>query len=360
MQPNIPTSVSGVFDWLDETHDALKGFEFMLSSSLDGGSPSPEMAGGMAALLRRTVADLVPISDMLRAEIAERDEILDALPDVEWHEGSYRLARTGDGAAFKPTFDVKFVGDENITPLQAACEAERRIADIIHREYAAKDAAAKNKEDRIAEIIRKNALLAAGRMPWHDIDTIAARASVHRDEAARILFVLTGEDHAGAAYRAFDGNPSQGLHAHLLAQAIHATLAQSDVWGRVSTETGIELDKLEWVLTSILQNLPRRADVQGQFAEVEAIAKAEAEAFARVAAQDEAGPDTESLLAVLNAVAGPKLRTAIDAIAEESGLPASRIAEVVAQLIHETDEGEKAGIEATDVQPAKATRQKGR
>jgi len=354
MQQNIPTSVSGVFDWLDETHDALRGFEFMLSSSLDGGSPSPEMAGGMAALLRRTVADLVPISDMLRAEIAERDEILDALPDVEWHEGSYRLARTDDGAAFKPTFDVKFVGDA----CQEFVSPEDRIVNAMRRGILEADA----QEDRIAEIIRKNAVLAAGRMPWHDIDTIAARASVHRDEAARILFVLTGEDHAGAAYRAFDGNPSQGLHAHLLAQAIQATLAQSDVWGRVSTETGIELDKLELVLTSILTNLPRRADVQGQFAEVEAIAKAEAEAFARVAAQDEAGPDTESLLAVLSAVTGPKLRTAIDAIAEESGLPAKRIAEVVAQLIHETDEGEEAGIEATAEidAPANAARQKGR
>ncbi|SDF51628.1 hypothetical protein PUH89_06530 [Rhodobacter capsulatus] len=355
MQPNTPTSVSGVFDWLDETHDALRGFEFMLPSALDSGSPSPEMACNMAALLRRTVADLVPISDMLRAEIAERDEILDALPDVEFHDGSYRLV--GDDtreAAFKPSFDVKFTGDA----CQEFVSPEDRILNAMRRGILEADA----QEDRIAEIIRKNALWAAGRMPWHDIDTIAARARVHRDEAARILFVLTGEDHAGAAYRAFDGNPSQGLHAHLLAQAIHATLAQSDVWGRVSKETGIELNKLEWVLTSILTNLPRRADVRGQFAEVDAIAKAEAEAeaFERVAAQDATGPDTESLLAVLNAVTGPKLRTAIDAIAEESGLPAKRIAEVVAQLIDEADEAEETGIEATDAPPAKAERQKGR
>lgn len=355
MQTNTTTSVSGVFDWLDETHDALRGFEFMLPSALDSGSPSPEMACNMAALLRRTVADLVPISDMLRAEIAERDEILDALPGVEFHDGSYRLV--GDDtreAAFKPSFDVKFTGDAR----QEFVSPEDRILNAMRRGIHEADA----QEDRIAEIIRKNALLAAGRMPWHDIDIIAARARVHRDEAARILFVLTGEDHAGTAYRAFDGNPSQGLHAHLLAQAIHATLAQSDVWGRVSKETGIELNKLEWVLTSILTNLPRRADVQGQFAEVDAIAKAEAEAFERVAAQDETGPDTESMLAVLNAMVGPKLRTAIDAIAEESGLPVSRIAEVVAQLIDEADKGGEAENEATEAPeaaPAKTMRQKG-
>lgn len=230
--------------------------------------------------------------------------------------------------------------------------AEERLLSLMRTQYASNDAA---QESRIAEIIRTAVLAEAGRPAWHDLDTIAARARVHRAEAARILFVLTGEDHAGDAYRASDGNPAQGLPAHLLAQAIHATLAQGDVWGRVSTETGLELDTLKAVLSSILHNLPRR-EVQGQIAEVAEIAQAEAEARELVAAQDEAGPEQQDLRAVLDTLQGPKLRGAIEAIADESGLNAEQIARVVAQLMDEA--GEEA-TPAPEYAKAKAQRQKG-
>lgn len=113
-------------------------------------------------------------------------------------------------------------------------------------------------DQRIAEAARCAALAEAGRPAWHDIDAIAARARVHKDEAARVLFVLTGEDHQGPAYRAWDGNLHEGLPAHLLSSHIWNTLAHGDVWGQVSTATGLELDRLKQVLEAMLQYLPRR------------------------------------------------------------------------------------------------------
>jgi len=119
-------------------------------------------------------------------------------------------------------------------------------------------------EERIVEIVRRAALADAGRPAWHDIETIAARARVHQDEAARVMFVLTGEDHYGLAYRAWDGNLHEGLPAHLLASHIWKTLSHGDVWGQVSAATGLELDRLKVVLEAMLQYLPRREAIELQ------------------------------------------------------------------------------------------------
>lgn len=102
----------------------------------------------------------------------------------------------------------------------------------------------------------------ADRPAWHDIETIAARARVHQDEAARVMFVLTGEDHEGPAYRAWDGNLHEGLPAHLLARHIWNALAHADVWGQVSTATGIDLLDLKRILEAMLEYLPRREAIK--------------------------------------------------------------------------------------------------
>lgn len=164
------------------------------------------------------------------------------------------------------------------------------VSDLIARVKAAERAAPKgDPADRIREAMRAAILAEEGRPAWHDLDLIATRACVHRDEAARVLFVLTGEDHAGEDYRAWDGHPAEGLPAHVLARTIYRTLSQCDLWGRVSMATGLDLDQVKGVLNAMLDALPHRADARGQIAEVTANAKAEADMHARVAMRDQDG-----------------------------------------------------------------------
>ena len=97
---------------------------------------------------------------------------------------------------------------------------------------------------------------------WHDIATISARARVHKSEVARVMFVLTGADHEGAEYRAWDGNLSEGLHSHLLANLCYEALARGDMWGQISTATELPLEKVKQVLQAMLTYTPTREAIE--------------------------------------------------------------------------------------------------
>ncbi|GAA0312538.1 hypothetical protein [Rhodovulum strictum] len=211
------------------------------------------------------------------------------------------------------------------------------VSDLIARVKAAERAAPPaGPQHRTWEAMRAACLADGERPAWHDLDLIATRACVHRDEAARVLFVLTGEDHAGADYRAWDGHPAEGLPAHLLARTIHRTLSQCDLWGRVSTATGLELDQVKDVLNAMLDALPHRADARGQIAEMTANAKAEADMHARVAArdQDDATPAESEPEAAPATDALDRLREAdLGQIARDTNLKEDTVKRVVARLL---------------------------
>ena len=111
----------------------------------------------------------------------------------------------------------------------------------------------------------------------YDIERISARSRVHQDEVARVIFVLTGEDHQGGAYRPWDGNLIEGLPAHLLSSHIWNTLAHGDVWGQVSTATGVDLLDLKRILEAMLHYLPRREAIELQGSEPNAEGEVRAE-----------------------------------------------------------------------------------
>jgi len=131
-------------------------------------------------------------------------------------------------------------------------------------------------EERIAEAMRTAAMADAMRPAWHDLDTIAARARVHKCDAARVMFVLTGEDHTGAAYRAWDGNMAEGLHSHLLMKLCWEGMGSGAMWGQVSTATGLGLEKVKEVLQAMLEYTPKRERIHLEpFGEIRAVARDE-------------------------------------------------------------------------------------
>ena len=200
-------AISEAHEYFEETYEALRGFQLMLGSTLDEYSNAPKFSYGISALLRQKLDDLQEV----RADVFG---LIDRLS-----------AQLADG----PT------RQEQMEPEQI----------LTH-------------EARIAELIRSSSLAADNRPAWHDLDAIAAKSCVHKGDVARVLFVLTGEDHAGPAYEAYDGNLSDGLAAHLLSMLINRTLAHGDIWGQVSTATGIDLMDLQRILEAMLAYVPRK------------------------------------------------------------------------------------------------------
>ncbi|WP_413873924.1 hypothetical protein [Albidovulum sp.] len=92
----------------------------------------------------------------------------------------------------------------------------------------------------------------------YDIERIAALARVAPHDAARVVFAMTGEDCFDATHRPRDGNLIEGMPAQLLASHIWNTLSHGDVWGQVSTATGVDLLDLKRILEAMLTCLPRR------------------------------------------------------------------------------------------------------
>ncbi|MDR0807685.1 MAG: hypothetical protein LBE86_00905 [Gemmobacter sp.] len=183
----------------------------------------------------------------------------------------------------------------------------RNTADTLAEQLMTTDRAATN-EGRLAEAIRAGILAAAGRPAWHDLDTIATRARVRKCDLARVMLVLTGEDHAGPAYRAWDGNLSEGVHAHLLSGLCWEALARCDMWGQVSTATGLGLEKVQEVLQAMLEYSPLRERISLEpFAEVRAARTADAEMRARVAEQDAERPSEQAVMATLDRLRGADL-----------------------------------------------------
>ena len=282
---------------VDDTYHALRAFTFLLEQTHEyaAGGVSATIGYGIGHLLRRQVDDFEEINS-----------------DVSRLIGRLK-------------------------------KAEMALAKAEAAHLPAPQGPAPDAENRIREIIRTAVLAEARRPAWHDLDTIAARSCVHRGDVARVLFVLTGEDHSGADYRAYDGHPAKGMAAHLLAMQISRALSHGDIWGRISDATGLELDKLREVLDAVVTHLPRRADYKGQIASVQENAKAEADMRARVAEQDAQEPAPEKLREALEAVVGNDPETGdmsdtIARIANESGLPSASVARVVGLLLAETGE----------------------
>ena len=187
-------------------------------------------------------------------------------------------------------------------------------------------------EERIAEMLRQAALADAGRPAWHDLDTIAARSRVRRDDVARVMFTLTGEDHAGPAYRAWDGNLAEGMHAHLLAGKCLDALAYCDMWRQVSEATGLSLEKTKDVLHSMLEYLPKREVIDMRpFGAVLDAQVAERAMRERVAEQDAQGSSDTALTEAVD-----RLRRAdLGEIAREVNLDESAVRRVVERLLAE-------------------------
>jgi len=221
--------------------------------------------------------------------------------------------------------------------------AEERLRSIMRSEFARADAEDAAHEARIREIIRTAVLAEASRPAWHDLDMIAARACVDRADVARVMFVLTGEDHAGETYRDGRGHPAEGMAAHLLALQINRALAHGEIWGRVSDATGLELDRLREVLEAVLTHLPRRAGYKGQIAEMQEASRADADMREQAAERIAQGPSAEKLRETLEAVVGDDPETGgmsatIARIADESGLSSASVARVVGMLLAEVGE----------------------
>ena len=188
-----------------------------------------------------------------------------------------------------------------------------------------------DRDQKLMELLRCAMLADAGRPAWHDLDTIAARARVHRSDVARVMFVLTGEDHDGPAYRAWDGDLSDGLPAHVLAGLVWETLARSDMWGRVSDATGTELLKLREIVLAMVECAPKRAANPRPFGDVLDAQAAEGEMRAKVAAQDAQGPSSDALGAALD-----RLRRAdLGEIAREVNLEEDAVRRVLDRLLSE-------------------------
>ena len=273
---NLDYRAGNALETLAAAVDAVRSFQFMLTPALDRGGMG-DRAEGIAALLT------APVDDMGNA-IEDLWSVLDEAGDLEARDDQ----------------------DED-------------------------DAAETYRDRRLMELLRRAALAEAGRPAWHDLDTIAARSHVHRSEVARVMFVLTGEDHDGSAYRAWDGDLSDGLPAHVLAGLVWETLARSDMWGRVSDATGTELPKLREIVLAMVECAPKRAANPRPFGDVLDAQAAEGEMRAKVATQDAQGPSSDALGTTLD-----RLRRAdLGEIAREVNLEEDAVRRVLDRLLTE-------------------------
>lgn len=87
-----------------------------------------------------------------------------------------------------------------------------------------------------------------------DIEAIARLAGVHKGAAARVMFVLTGKDLAGDAYKREGEMGTYRLDRHLLERRVYDVLNNSVEWGRVSLETGLDLYTVQAVFLSMLNS----------------------------------------------------------------------------------------------------------
>lgn len=85
-----------------------------------------------------------------------------------------------------------------------------------------------------------------------DIDAIARMAGVQKSMAARVMFVLTGKDLAGDAYKREGDFGPYRLDKHLLERRVYDTLNSSVEWGRVSLETNLDLHTVQAVFNAML------------------------------------------------------------------------------------------------------------
>lgn len=200
--------------------------------------------------------------------------------------------------------------------------------------------------ERILEAIRVSLLAADNRPAWHDLDTISARSRVRKAEVARVMFILTGEDHEGAAYRAWDGNLSEGVHSHLLSGLCWEALSRCDMFGQVSTATGLDLGKLREVLQAILEYSPKRQSISLEpFGDVREAQLAEAAMYERVAARDaekiaEDQPPAATATELRDALIAEKLREGVKPaiIAQAMNLRKSAVDKVATKLTAETQD----------------------
>lgn len=268
-------AISDAREAFEETYEALRGFQLMLGSTLEEYSNSSQFNYGISALLRHQLDSLKEVRR-------------DVFTLVDW------LAEAAES-------QDRPAPQETLTP-----------------------------EARLVEAIRREILAAADRPAWHDLDTIAARARVRKCDLARVMFVLTGEDHTGPAYRAWDGNLSDGVHAHLLAGLCASALSHGDMLGKVSTATDLEIEKIEAVLRALLEYTPKRERVsQEPFAEVKAAQAEDMAMRARIAEQDADRPSAQAIVKTLD-----QLRAAnLGEIARDTNLKEETIRRVLDRLL---------------------------
>ncbi|MGU3398144.1 hypothetical protein ACLBWS_00105 [Brucellaceae bacterium D45D] len=106
-------------------------------------------------------------------------------------------------------------------------------------------------------------------VPSDDVDAISRLSGLHKAAVARVLYILTGTDAMGNRYvREGDFHPTP-LPRHILERRVYETLKDWADLNRIQTEIGIEPDKLEAVLQSMVNfppNAPNQAveNVMGQ------------------------------------------------------------------------------------------------
>ena len=262
-------AISETRDQFDDACEALRGFQLMLGAALAEYSAGGNFACGITSLLRQQI---------------------DSLKDLR--EDVFAL----------------------IDDLAEAVESQAP-------------------EALLSEAIRREILAAAGRPAWHDLDTIAVRAKVPKADVARVMFILTGEDHEGAAYRARDGHLAQGLPAHLLFQHCSSALTHGEIWAQVSHDTGLTWEKVKEVMNAVISYLPKRERVSLEpFAEVRAIAKAEQEMRERVAQTNQADSTAGEIAALL-------CQADLARIAQDSGTSEDTVRKVLARLQADPGEG---------------------
>lgn len=262
-------AISETRDHFDDACEALRGFQLMLGAALAEYSAGGNFACGITSLLRQQI---------------------DSLKDLR--EDVFAL----------------------IDDLAEAVESQAP-------------------EALLSEAIRREILAAAGRPAWHDLDTIAVRAKVPKADVARVMFILTGEDHEGAAYRARDGHLAQGLPAHLLFQHCSSALTHGEIWAQVSHDTGLTWEKVKEVMNAVISYLPKRERVSLEpFAEVRAIAKAEQEMRERVAQTNQADSTAGEIAALL-------CQADLARIAQDSGTSEDTVRKVLARLQADPGEG---------------------
>lgn len=268
-------AISETRDHFDDACEALRGFQLMLGAALTEYGAGGNSAYGIASLLRQQIDSL---KDLREDVFALMDDLAEAIESQS--------------------------PEEDRTP-----------------------------EALLSEAIRREILAAAGRPAWHDLDTIAVRAKVPKADVARVMFILTGEDHEGAAYRARDGHLAQGLPAHLLFQHCSSALTHGEIWAQVSHDTGLTWEKVKEVMNAVISYLPKRERISLEpFAEVRAIAKAEQEMRERVAQTDQAGSTVGEIAALL-------CQADLARIAQDSGTSEDTVRKVLARLQADPGEG---------------------